>query len=483
MNTRFFNNCRACIPVCIMALSALLQIGCTSDNGSSGKPSAPDPDKPEVTLPDDTVQTTGEISFTAMQQWHIEVEESTRSGSDISWLAVYPDEGLPGDYTLTVVARPNTSDQTRTARITLYDGDATSEYTVTQKPAASVTASQVLYKVMPDARTLNIDITANTEFRTRISTFDGEPCKWIELTDNNGTRSLTFTLTVNDRLEARNALVEFMSMDGKRQFGYCVVRQAGIRTIESHEPVEIPDAAFAAYLLASYDTNGDGVMSHGEMGGIEYIDCSNLGISSLKGIEHCGRLLYLDCSRNPIQQLDLTECSELQSLIASECDIAQIHLCNNTELTEIRLDGNPLQTMELGNAPDLQRLVVSDTQLTSLDVSGYGALEYISATDCRIATVNLTGCRSLKSIYIGGNLLRHIDLRSLPSLTEYGANLVESPYLESVHADVQPSIAPNGLVVMWYTETGKHCVYTPFVYVHGKLTSQQIDVGLNFPTD
>lgn len=466
-----------------MALSALLQIGCTSDNGSSGKPSAPDPDKPEVTLPDDTVQTTGEISFTATQQWHIEVEESTRGGSDISWLAVYPDEGLPGDYTLTVVAQPNSSDQTRTARITLYDGDTTSEYTVTQNPAASVMTSQSLYKVMPDARTLNIDVTANTEFRTRISSYDGEPCQWIELTGDDGTRSLTFALTVNDRLEARNAIVEFMSVDGERQFGYCVVRQAGIRTIESHEPVEIPDTAFAAYLLANYDTNGDGAMSHGEMGGIEYLDCRNMGISSLKGIEHCGRLLYLDCSHNSIRQLDLTECSELQSLIASECAITQIHLCNNAELTEIRLDGNPLQRMELGNVPHLQRLVVSDTQLTSLDVSGYGALEYISATDCRIATVNLAGCRSLKSIYIGGNLLRHIDLRSLPSLIEYEANLVGNQYLESVHADIEPSVSTNGLVVMWYTETGKHCVYTPFVYVRGKLTSQQIDVGLDFPTD
>ena len=89
----------------------------------------------------------------------------------------------------------------------------------------------------------------------------------------------------------------------------------------------------------------------------------------------------------------------------------------------------------------------------------------------------------MKSAYLGGNLLRHIDLRSLPALEEYGVNLVESPYLESVHADVQPSVSPNGLVVMWYTETGKHCVYTPFVYVKGKLTSQQIDVGLDFPTD
>lgn len=461
-------------------VSALMTAGCTSDNGDSGKVPGPGSD---VTLPDDPEQPTGEISFTATQEWYIEVTDGTRAESQTDWVVVYPTEGQPGDFTLNVVAQPNTTGESRTAIVTLHDGDRTENYTISQTAAAAATASQQLYKVMPDARTLEVDVTANARYRVRISPYDSESSSWIKLTDGDGSARLTFELTVNDRLEARNALVEFMSESGDRQLGYCIVRQAGIRTVEGHTTVEIPDAAFAAFLLENFDTNKDGEMSLGEMGGIEYMDCSGRGIASLEGIECCDHLLYLDCSRNSISQLDLTECTELQTLIAEECSIVQIYLGNNTELTQVRLNDNPLQTLRLGNLPQLQRLVVSNTQLSSLNLAGYGALEYLSATDCRIATVNLSGCRKLKSAYLGGNLLRHIDLRSLPALEEYGVNLVESPYLESVHADVQPSVSPNGLVVMWYTETGKHCVYTPFVYVKGKLTSQQIDVGLDFPTD
>ena len=53
--------------------------------------------------------------------------------------------------------------------------------------------------------------------------------------------------------------------------------------------------------------------------------------------------------------------------------------------------------------------------------------------------------------------------------------------MESIHADVAPSYSPTEPIVLWYTETGKHCMYKPYVYVRGKLISQQIDVSLDFP--
>ena len=465
-----------------LALIPLLLAGSCS---SGGDDPAPEPETPavptDVTLSTDTEQPVEEIAFTATGAWHIEVTETSRAAGAPDWVAAYPTEGNPGDVKLTVVAQPNMTGQTRTAVITLHDGSRIQEYSLVQAAAASVTAGQTLYPVMPDARTLEIAVTANTAFRAQISPYDGESCSWLELTGDPGARTLTFRMSVNDRLKARYALVEFLSTSSGRQLGYCIVKQAGIRTVEGHEKLDIPDAAFKSYLLQNHDTDRDGEMSRGEMSTIEYLNCADLGIASLEGIEYCDNLLYLDCSRNAVTELNVTECTKLQSLNAAECSLTFMHLSNNRELTEIRLHDNPLQTILLGILPNLRQLVVSNTRLASLDVSGCRALELLSASNCRLATINLQGCKKLESLYLGENELRHLDLRSYPDLKEYEAHLTNNPKMESIHADVAPSYSPTEPIVLWYTETGKHCMYKPYVYVRGKLISQQIDVSLDFP--
>lgn len=464
-----------------MAALFLFCTGCSSDSDEPGDtPDTPAPPT-EVTLPTDTEQPVEEITFTATAAWHVEVVISTRSDETPDWVAVYPVEGMSGDVELTVVAQPNTTEQPRTATIILHDGDQSKEYTLTQSTAASATTSQPLYSVMPDAQTLEIAVTANTAFRAQVSPYERESGSWLELTSDAGASTLTFRMGVNDRLEARYALVELLSASTGRQLGYCIVKQAGIRSIEGYEELDIPDAAFNAYLVKNYDTNGNGRMSRGEMSAIEHLNCAGLGIASLKGIEYCDKLIYLDCSRNNLTELNVTECMKLQTLKAEECALTFMHLSNNRELTEIRLNDNPLQTVLLGILPKLRQLVLSNTRLTSLDASWCSALELVSASDCRLSTINLWGCKKLKSLYLYGNELRHLDLRAFPDLVEYEANLTNNPKMESIHANVEPSFSPTEPIVLWYTETGKHCMYKPYVYVKGKLISQQIDVGLDFP--
>lgn len=486
MRTPFFPHIARRMLWSLASAAFLLCGSCSSGSDSPDTPEPPTPPAPptEVTLPTDTEQPLEEIAFTATAAWHIELTNASRAvDNTLDWVAVYPTEGMSGEVKLSVVAQPNTTGQTRTAVITLHDGDQSKEYRLTQSAAASVTTSQSLYSVMPDARSLEIAVTANAAFRTEISSYEAEgPCSWLELASDPEAKVLTFRVEINDRLAPRYALVKFLSASSGRQLGYCIVKQAGIRTVEGYENLDIPDAAFKACLLQSYDTNRDGEMSRSEMSGIELIDCAGLGVTSLEGIEHCDNLLYLDCSRNAITGLNLSECTKLQTLIAQNCSIAFAHLGANRDLTEIKLNDNPLAELLMGTLPKLRQLVVSNTRLTSLDVSGCSVLELLSASNCRLRTINLQGCKRLKSLFLDRNDLRHLDLRFYPELPEYAAQLTNNPHMESVHADVAPSVSPNDLVVLWYTETGKHCMYKPYVYVKGKLISQQIDVGLDFPT-
>lgn len=462
--------------LCAAFLMALLSAGCSQKEEPDNTPGT---EPGQVTMPSDPEQSLSDIAFTASDEWYLEVSEATASkGGEVSWLTVHPTEGMPGDVTLNIVAQPNTTGAVRTATLTLHDGENVTEYSISQSVASSVTTEKQLYSVMPDETALEISVSANTGFRTQVSPYDGETCSWLTLTSDAGASVLKFSMTVNDSLYARSALVEFMSEAGDRRLGYCIVKQAGARKVEGHETLEIPDPAFKEYLIANHDTNKDGSISRIEMGEILYMDCSNSGIKSMDGIEYCDNLIHLNCSGNGITGLNLMECTELQTLRAENCSITFLHLGYNTELTEIRIDYNPLQTLLLGKKPELERLVVSHTKLTSLDVSGMSSLVWLSATDCQIATVNLSGCRSLASAYLNNNRLRHVDLRSLPSLEEYEANFVGNDQMESIHADVAPSFSPNEeLVVMWYTETGRHCMYKPYVYVRGELISQQFDLG------
>lgn len=465
--------------------AVLVSVGIIFSGCSSGQsePETPATSENEIELPADPVSSIDEIRFTAYGDWNATVSYATRSGENPDWLYFFPTEGKAGDYLLKLIARPNSSGESRTAFLEIHEGEKTETFTVKQPAAAAVTPEKEVYEIMPDCRSLDVKTTAGSPFRTLISSDGVESPSWIRLAGNPSGSVISFSVETNDRLFPRTALVEFLSQESDRKLGYCIIRQAGIRTIEGHEALEIPDMAFREYLLRNHDTDSNGEITRIELGEISYMDCSGLGIESMSGIEYCSALTYLDCSRNNISSLDITGCDRLEVLRATDCRIPSICLSRNKRLKEIWLDGNPLETLVLGSHPELYRMVVSDTMLASLDVSGFGSLEYLSANNCRLTSINLEGCRKLKSAYMADNDIRHLDLRSLPSLPEYGANATGNMDMESVYADVTPSITPNRLVVLWYTESSKHCVYKPFLYVKGELVSQQIDLGLDVPID
>ncbi|MDR0796860.1 MAG: hypothetical protein LBE79_12570, partial [Tannerella sp.] len=60
--------------------------------------------------------------------------------------------------------------------------------------------------------------------------------------------------------------------------------------------IPIPDANFKAYLVANFDTNGDGEISQAEAAQVKVIECTDKPLSSLEGIEHFTALEELDCS-------------------------------------------------------------------------------------------------------------------------------------------------------------------------------------------
>ncbi|BDS12536.1 T9SS type A sorting domain-containing protein [Aureispira anguillae] len=129
--------------------------------------------------------------------------------------------------------------------------------------------------------------------------------------------------------------------------------------------VTIPDANFKAYLVGNtaINTNGDTEIQVTEASAFSgMIDCSNLGITDLTGIETFVNLTILLCTSNNLTSLDLS---------------------HNTKLSGLACYFNALNSLDLSQNPDLDYLDCSANyySLTSLDLSQNTKLSYLDCSN------------------------------------------------------------------------------------------------------
>jgi len=116
--------------------------------------------------------------------------------------------------------------------------------------------------------------------------------------------------------------------------------------------VYIPDANFKAYLISntSINLNGDSEIQLSEASLYSgTINCSNLNISNLIGIEYFTLLTTLNCSNNQLTNLDISQNINLINFECSFNQITSLDLSNNTALINLYLDDNLLIGLDLRN--------------------------------------------------------------------------------------------------------------------------------------
>ena len=110
--------------------------------------------------------------------------------------------------------------------------------------------------------------------------------------------------------------------------------------------VNIPDANFKAYLVGNtaINTNGDNEIQVSEATPfVGSINCSNLGIFDLTGIEAFTALTNLNCEQNQLAILDVSTNTDLTSLICNtnQLTILDVRNGNNTAFTNFTTTNNP----------------------------------------------------------------------------------------------------------------------------------------------
>ena len=176
--------------------------------------------------------------------------------------------------------------------------------------------------------------------------------------------------------------------------------------------VYIPDANFKNYLVnnTAINTNGDSEIQVTEASAFTgIINCYDLSISDLIGIEAFTALTYLNCGYNQLTSLDVTQNTALEVLECYSNQLTSLDVSQNTALYRLKCDDNQLTSLDVSNNTALESLDCDANQLTSLDVSQNTALKILGCTVNQLTCLNVANGNNINLVVF--------DAENNPNLT------------------------------------------------------------------
>ena len=173
-----------------------------------------------------------------------------------------------------------------------------------------------------------------------------------------------------------------------------------------------PDAAFRQWIIENLDVCGnadDGYfMTEEQLASVKTINCSDVHISTLRGIENFSELMRLEAHNCGLED---------------HCAINELNLYYNKKLTFIDLGGNKLGSFAIRYGKRaLEVLDVTDNNLTSFDVSHNDKLTTLILDDNQVGSIDVSKCPELKVLYVDNNGLTQLDVSKNNKLEELTFN-------------------------------------------------------------
>lgn len=199
--------------------------------------------------------------------------------------------------------------------------------------------------------------------------------------------------------------------------------------IDSKENIIFEDANFKAYLVANFDTDGDGEISKEEALAITKIIVGTKDIESLAGIEHMANLTELRCEgpwsifepeedpEGKLKTLDVSKNTKLTKLYCGFNQFSSLDLTSNVLLERLRCAGNDLNNLDVSKNTELTRLTAYNNHLSSIDVSNNTKLEVIDLSNNQIKSIDISKNESLATFNCDDNLLTELDPSNNQKLT------------------------------------------------------------------
>ena len=194
-----------------------------------------------------------------------------------------------------------------------------------------------------------------------------------------------------------------------------------------------PDANFRQYVRESFDTNGDGTLSASELGSVTEMNCSDMNIASLRGVEYFTALKTLYCYKNQLTSLDVSRNTALETLWCHANQITSLDIRKNTALKELICGLNPLTSLDVSKNTALIRLQIQLSQIETIDLSKNTQLKVLSCFDCQLTALDLSNLPNLIDLTCYGNQLTELDVSHNTALKELSCKTNQLTELDVSH--------------------------------------------------
>lgn len=248
--------------------------------------------------------------------------------------------------------------------------------------------------------------------------------------------------------------------------------------------VNIPDANFKTHLLAdnTINTNSDSEIQLTEAQAFSgAIDCSNLTIADLTGIEAFTSLFGLDCSNNQLTTLNL---STNTALFVVDCSYNQITNTNltinsNPSLAYLTCSYNLLTGLNISNDLALAHINCEYNDIANLNVSTNTALIELDCRGNELTTLNVDNNVNLAILAVGENHITSLNVNNNTSLTVFGCNTNQITTLDiSNNGSITYFSCSNNLLTSLNAANGNNMVIANMSFLamnNPNLTCIQVD--------
>ena len=193
-------------------------------------------------------------------------------------------------------------------------------------------------------------------------------------------------------------------------------------TLKNKVPINstvFPDDNFRKYISQNFDTNGDGVLSEGEIAKVKAIVIYDS--TRLNGIEVFYDLKRLYCG-NQLSELDVSKNVALEMLICTTSQLSELDVSKNVALKTLHCEHNQLSELDVSKNVALKYLGCDSNKLSKLDVSKNAALKILLCGNNQLSKLDVSKNVALEDLGCSYNQLGELDVSKNVALEDLGCS-------------------------------------------------------------
>ena len=168
----------------------------------------------------------------------------------------------------------------------------------------------------------------------------------------------------------------------------------------------------------------------------------------------CRGVTDLSCYDRPLTNLNLSGCTNLQTVYCYNARLTNLNVSGCTGLQSLECASNDLRSLDLSCCVNLQTLYCYDNRLTNLEVTTCGNLKELHCDNNLLTNVSLSACIGLRIVDCSRN--RITDLSSFVANSSRGGLgegdcvlLSGNPLNDFARTNQIPYLTNRGVTVQW----------------------------------